>query len=219
MHKQTQDCFLCDLCQFLLSHIVIYFVPIFHCISVLCSILQHRLETCQLVCSENQLTCFFMIPQNTRKHWNKKEHGCEIEESFFEDILRYLLWNSSLQYTSAYVMLCAIWCYLYNLKNLENTLGRVLLLLKLPAEICNCTKRNTPPWVYFSTFFKLYKCYQIARSISYWNSYDLLSRDSFMTVQEACLRFNCQSFKVFKHHVSNSLRTWLQFSFLPQSLH
>ena len=30
---------------------------------------------------------------------------------------------------------------------------------------CNFTKRNTPPWVFF-TFFKLYKWYQISQSIS-----------------------------------------------------
>ena len=29
-----------------------------------------------------------------------------------------------------------------------------------------CTIKNTPPWVFF-TFFKLYKCYQIAQRIIY----------------------------------------------------
>ena len=33
------------------------------------------------------------------------------------------------------------------------------------AQFCNFTKSNTPPWV-FSTFFKLYKWYQIVQSIS-----------------------------------------------------
>ena len=32
---------------------------------------------------------------------------------------------------------------------------------------CNFTKSNTPPWVFF-TFFKLYKCYQIAQGITYY---------------------------------------------------
>ena len=48
------------------------------------------------------------------------------------------------------VMRCAIWYYLYNLKNLKNTHGGVLI------------KINTPPWVFF-TFFKLHKWYQIAQ--------------------------------------------------------
>ena len=37
--------------------------------------------------------------------------------------------------------------------------------VQVEAEDCNFTKRNTPPWV-FSTFFKLYKWYQIAQSIT-----------------------------------------------------
>ena len=43
------------------------------------------------------------------------------------------------------VMRCAIWYGLYNLKNVKNTHGGVLLL---PF---NLTKCNTPPWV-FSRF-------------------------------------------------------------------
>ena len=52
------------------------------------------------------------------------------------------------------VMFCAIWYYLYNLKNVKNTHGRVSLLVQLHAFIvCNFTKSSTPPWVFF-TFFK-----------------------------------------------------------------
>ena len=40
--------------------------------------------------------------------------------------------------TPLYEMLCAIWYHLYNLKNVKNTHGGVLLLV---------TKSNTPPWV------------------------------------------------------------------------
>ena len=61
-----------------------------------------------------------------------------------------------------YVMICAIWHYLYNLKNVKNTQGGVLLLVKLQAITCNSTEGNTPPWVFF-TFFELYKWYQIAQ--------------------------------------------------------
>ena len=43
---------------------------------------------------------------------------------------------------------------LYNLKNVKITHGVVLLLVKLQAELCNFTKSNTSPWVFF-TFLKL----------------------------------------------------------------
>ena len=46
-------------------------------------------------------------------------------------------------------MRCAIWYHLYNLKNVENNYGGVLLLVKV-----------------FFTFFKLYKWYQIAQRIT-----------------------------------------------------
>ena len=61
-------------------------------------------------------------------------------------------------------MRCTIWYHLYNLKNMANTHGGVLLLVQ--AEVCNFTKSNTPPWMFF-TFFKLYKWYQIAQRITY----------------------------------------------------
>ena len=66
----------------------------------------------------------------------------------------------------SYVMLCAIWSHICNLKKVKNTYGGVLLLVKLQGEACNSPKSNTPPWVFF-TFFKLYKWYQIAQSVSY----------------------------------------------------
>ena len=61
---------------------------------------------------------------------------------------------------------CAIWYHLHNLKNVKNTYGGVLSLVKSQAEACNFTKINTPPWV-FSMFFKLYKWYQIAQRIAF----------------------------------------------------
>ena len=63
-------------------------------------------------------------------------------------------------------MLCAIWYHLRNLKNIKNNHGGVLLLVKLQLKVCNFTKSSTPPWLLF-TFFKLYKWYQIAQSITY----------------------------------------------------
>ena len=54
-------------------------------------------------------------------------------------------------------------------KNVKNTYGGVLLLVKLvklQASACNFTKSNILPWVFF-TFFKLYEWYQIAQSTTY----------------------------------------------------
>ena len=56
------------------------------------------------------------------------------------------------------VVRCAICYHLYSVKNMKNTHGGCF------------TKINTPPWVFF-TFFKLYKCYQIAqRTINDWKN-------------------------------------------------
>ena len=61
-----------------------------------------------------------------------------------------------------YEMLCAIWHHLYNLKNVKNTHGGLLLLLlDCQTLVWNLTKINTPPWVFF-TLFRLYKWNQIA---------------------------------------------------------
>ena len=78
-------------------------------------------------------------------------------------------WNCNEQPTlklcRRYEMLCGIWYQLYYLKNVENTHGGVLLLVKFQALACNFTKNITPPRV-FLTFFKLCKWYQIAQSIT-----------------------------------------------------
>ena len=55
------------------------------------------------------------------------------------------VWHVQLSWVS--VMLCAIWHYLYSLKNVKNILGGTLLLVKFQA------KSNTSSWVFF-TFFK-----------------------------------------------------------------
>ena len=46
---------------------------------------------------------------------------------------------------SQYVMCCVIWYHLYSFKNVKNTHGGVLILVKLQAPVCNFTKSNTPP--------------------------------------------------------------------------
>ena len=49
-------------------------------------------------------------------------------------------------------MLGAIWYHLYNLENVENSNGGVLLLVKLQTKACNFNKSNTPSWVFFMFF-------------------------------------------------------------------
>ena len=49
-------------------------------------------------------------------------------------------------------MLCEIWYHLYSLKNVKNTHGGMLLLVKLQTSVCNITKSNIPPWVFFAFF-------------------------------------------------------------------
>ena len=63
------------------------------------------------------------------------------------------------------VMRCMIWYHLDNLKNVKNTHGGVLILVKLQAFSLQI-KINTPPWVFF-TCYKLYKWYQIPQRITY----------------------------------------------------
>ena len=53
-------------------------------------------------------------------------------------------------------MFCVIWYLFCNLKNVKNTHGWVILLVKLQTSACNFTKSNIPPWVFF-TFLQLYK--------------------------------------------------------------
>ena len=91
--------------------------------------------------------------------------------------------------TKVFVMFCVIWYYLYNSKN---THRRVLLLVKLQAFSLHFIKTNTPPWVFF-TFFKLYKCYQIAQVLP--NSLVLLdtlfcSRGKFKMKENIWHKFN-----------------------------
>ena len=51
-----------------------------------------------------------------------------------------------------YEMRCVIWYHLYNLKNVKNTHGGLLLLVNLQTLACNFNKSNTPSWVYFYFF-------------------------------------------------------------------
>ena len=56
-------------------------------------------------------------------------------------------WNKLMHQFIKYVyaMLCAICYHLYNLKNVKDSHGGVLLLVKFQSEAFNLTKSNTPP--------------------------------------------------------------------------
>ena len=86
-----------------------------------------------------------------------------------------------------YVMHWTIWFHLHNLKNVKNTHGGVLILVKLQALACNFTKINTPPWVFF-TFFELYKWYQIAQCITYMCLNELELHSSYKEFQNLLKR-------------------------------
>ena len=84
---------------------------------------------------------------------NVLQKGCD-KKSFGVNFYFYeTLTNTSDAYTKkkrtakTFVMLCAIWYHLYNLKNVKNTHGGVLILVKLQA-----TKINTSPWMFFHVF-------------------------------------------------------------------
>ena len=52
-------------------------------------------------------------------------------------------------------MLYENWYHLYNLKNMENTQGGLLLLIKLEVSACSFTKSNTPLWKFFTFFLMI----------------------------------------------------------------
>ena len=57
------------------------------------------------------------------------------------------------------VMHCANWYHSHNLKNVKNTHGGVLLLVKVTLLLaCNFIKSNTLPWVFFSLFKNCTNC-------------------------------------------------------------
>ena len=109
--------------------------------------------------------------------------------------------------------ICSIW-------RVNNTHGRVLLLVKLQSEVCNFAKSNVPEWVFF-TFFKLNKWCQIAQSITYTEQY----RGVFRFLSNICdvdfsrkqlTAFNCQLFSskgLHRRCLKGSLLRVLQFTF------
>ena len=82
-----------------------------------------------------------------------------LTSSFFQPFKIKFLANV---YGCSYVVRCAIWYHLYNLKNVKNTHGGVLLQVKLQAAIWYHLYNLKNVKNVFFTFFKLYKWHQIA---------------------------------------------------------
>ena len=87
--------------------------------------------------------------------------SCPDGKGFTKKLMEYL--------NITYVMLWAICCHLNKSKNVKNSHGEELLLVKLQASAYNFNKNITPPWV-FSCFLSCPKCYQIQQSFSYRQS-------------------------------------------------
>ena len=101
------------------------------------------------------LECDSIEVQNLAWSWS-------ILTSLIELFCRNSSWLLANNHFHKNLMRCAVWYHSYNLKDVKNAHGGVLLLVKLQASDCNFTKCNTPPWVFF-TFFKLGARYQIAQ--------------------------------------------------------
>ena len=62
--------------------------------------------------------------------------------------------------------LCAIWYDLYNLKNVKNTHGGALLLVKLHVKACSFNKSNTP--LLYRCFSRFLSCINGTKSRKAW---------------------------------------------------
>ena len=82
-------------------------------------------------------------------------------------------------------ILHAIWYDLHSAKNVQNTLGGVLHLVKLQSS---ALVKVTLPHGFFFTFFKLYKLYQIGQSITYRNQLIVNKSCEISTLFSFCKR-------------------------------
>ena len=83
------------------------------------------------------------LSSTTRPYWTKSQETKAV-------ISVVASWIASLEISDfsrkTSVVRCAIWYYLYNLKNVENTHGEVLILVQLQTKIA---KRITSVLVFF----------------------------------------------------------------------
>ena len=114
-----------------------------------------------------------------------------------------------------------VWNNLYNLKNVKNAHGVVLLLVKLPAWACHFSERHTPPREcvpMVHTFFKLHKWYQFAQSITfsvllitYLQNRTVFDQIDFDEYLLCSFRPMC-----FQQFIWNNILNFRQFFILPQ---
>ena len=87
---------------------------------------------------------------------------------FYTEHLWWLLLNGKGQVPSKFICDTSGDLVLYYyLRNVKNTNGGVLLLVKLQTEAFNFTKSNTPRWVFFYVFLNCANKYRVAQSVSY----------------------------------------------------
>ena len=87
---------------------------------------------------------------------------------FYTEHLWWLLLNGNGQVPSKFICdTLGDLVLLYYLRNVKNTNGGVLLLVKLQSEGFNFTKSNTPRWVFFYVFLNCTNKYRVAQSVSY----------------------------------------------------
>ena len=108
----------------------------------------HHIETSQLICNPNQLTGFYMM-KNTGRPWVKKG----ILDTKIE------MWDA----------LYTIWYHLYNSKSAKNTLEECYFQQRCRVKPATLLKVILFHGC-FSSFFILYKWYQIAQCITYVSS-------------------------------------------------
>ena len=61
--------------------------------------------------------------------------------------------------------------------------------MEYDAEAYNFTQSITPPWVFF-TFFKLHKCYQMAQSITYVQSFSIKPKNYLLNLETVLISDN-----------------------------
>ena len=110
-----------------------------------------------MVCKVNQLTGFYMIGTSNVKKLKRSTpelhpliHDCALVSIQYYLAVQ-LCFPFQLSIFMNYMKRFARFG-MYNLKNVNNTHGRVLLLARLQAEAYNFTKSNTLPWVFFTIF-------------------------------------------------------------------
>ena len=96
-------------------------------------------------------------------------------------------WEKNLCELCADVMLCAIWCYLYNLQNVKNTHGLVLILVKLQAE----AKPFLSLYIFVGKISRFLRFCSLLTDFSFFNKSSKEKFGSFLLTNLESLFFFC----------------------------